>query len=103
MPTQVRLDLQSLLEGLQAGVSVYFQPPENVAIQYPAIIYNRDLQQTFFADNSPYYRKTRWQITVIDRDPDSALPDLVSALPLSRFVRHFTTSGLNHDIYDVYF
>ena len=98
-----RLDFQTLLEGIQDGVSVYFQPPENVAIQYPCIIYNRDLHAVNYADNEPYTRKIRWQVTVIDRDPDSAIPDLIAALPLSRFVRHFTTSGLNHDIFDVYF
>lgn len=72
-------------------------------MHYPAIVYNRDYQQVEFADNSPYYRKTRYQVTVIDPDPDSFIPDLVSLLPLSRYVRHFTTANLNHDIYDVYF
>jgi hypothetical protein len=42
-------------------------------------------------------------IMIIDRDPDSAIPDKVSALPMSKYVRHFTTEGLNHDIYYVYF
>jgi hypothetical protein len=98
-----RLELQAVLAALQEGVAVYFQPPENVSMTYPAIVYNRDFQQVEFADNSPYSRTTRYQVTVIDRDPDSAIPDLVGGLPLTRMVRHFTTAGLNHDIYDVYF
>jgi hypothetical protein len=98
-----RLDLQTILSSLQAGVSVYFQPPPNVTMTYPAIVYNRDYQAVEFADNVPYSRKVRWQITVIDSDPDSAIPDKVAELPLTRYVRHFTTEGLNHDIYDVYF
>jgi hypothetical protein len=99
----LRLDLQALLSSLQDGVSVYFQPPPNTIMNYPAIVYNRDYQTVQFADNTPYTRKVRWQVTVIDSDPDSLIPDKVAALPLTKYVRHFTTEGLNHDIYDVYF
>lgn len=72
-------------------------------MRYPAIVYNRDFQYAAYADNDLYSRKTRYQVTVIDRDPDSLIPDKVAALPLTRYVRHFTTENLNHDIYDVYF
>jgi hypothetical protein len=99
----LRLDFQAVLEDLQNGVSVYFQPPPNVIMVYPAIVYNRDFQNVDYADNSPYYKKIRYQVTVIDRDPDSAIPDKVADLPLTKYVRHFTTENLNHDIYDVYF
>jgi hypothetical protein len=98
-----RLELQTVLEGLQSGVSVYFQPPSNVTMFYPAIVYNRDYQAAQFADNRPYSRKIRYQITVIDPDPDSLIPDKVAELPMARYVRHYTTENLNHDIYDVYF
>jgi hypothetical protein len=98
-----RLEFQAVLAALQDGVSVYFQPPENVTMQYPAIVYNRDFAYAAHADNALYSFKTRYQVTVIDRDPDSLIPDLVLHLPLSRMVRHFTTAQLNHDIYDVYF
>jgi hypothetical protein len=98
-----RLDLQAVLEGLQGGVSVYFQPPSNVSMVYPAIVYNRDYAAVEYADNSPYRRTTRYQVTVMDSDPDSLIPDKVAALPLTKYVRHYTTENLNHDIYDVYF
>lgn len=98
-----RLDLQSLLEGLQDGVSVYFQPPTSVVMTYPAIVYNRDFQSVHFADNTPYSRKIRWQVTVIDPNPDSPIPDKVAELPLTTYIRHYTTENLNHDIFDVYF
>ena len=98
-----RLDLQTLLAGLQSGVSVYFQPPPNVDMVYPAIVYNRNLQSVSFADNNPYHRRVRYQITVIDGDPDSLIPDKVAELPLATYVRHYTTENLNHDIYYIYF
>lgn len=98
-----RLELQTVLEGLQTGVSVYFQPPANISMVYPAIVYNRDYQEVDYADDLPYNRRIRYQVTVIDSDPDSLIPDKVASMPLAKYVRHFTTENLNHDIYYVYF
>jgi hypothetical protein len=99
----LRTDLQTLLENLQHGVSVYFQPPPNVQMTYPAIVYNRDYGAVTFADNGPYANKKRYQVMVIDPDPDSLIPDKVEQLPLTKIVRHFTTANLNHDIFQLYF
>jgi hypothetical protein len=98
-----RLELQTLLEGLDPSVSVYFQPPPNVQMTYPAIVYNRDFRVAHFADNIPYAQTPRYQITVIDANPDSLIPGKVGELPLTTFNRHYTTAGLNHDIYELYF
>lgn len=98
-----RLELQSVLEDLQDDVNVYFQPPPNVQMTYPAVVYNRDYQAATFADNLLYSRKTRYQITVIDADPDSLIPEAVANLPMTTYIRHYTTANLNHDIYYTYF
>jgi hypothetical protein len=98
-----RLELQTFLEELLGSDYVYFQPPTNIAMHYPAIVYNRDYQQVLHADNRPYSLRIRYQVTVIDRDPDSLIPDKIAMLPLTTYVRHFTADSLNHDIYDVYF
>jgi hypothetical protein len=99
----VRLDLQALLESLEDGVNIYFQPPANVTMSYPAIVYNRDYASVHYADNHPYSRMIRWQLTVIDPNPDSLIPDKVAMLPLTTYVRHYTTENLNHDIFNIYF
>jgi hypothetical protein len=98
-----RLELQSQLESLLGSENVYFQPPENVSMNYPAIVYNRDYESKHYADNKPYSRTVRYQVTVIDKDPDSLIVGKVAGLPMSTFIRHFTSDNLNHDIYDVYF
>lgn len=98
-----RLELQALLEDLLEADHVYFQPPENVTMVYPAIVYNRDYQNVEYADSIPYARTLRYQVTVIDRDPDSLIPGKVAELPLCRYVRHFATDSLNHDVYDMYY
>jgi hypothetical protein len=96
-----RLDLQRILEAITTNV--YFQPPTNVQLKYPCIIYKRDSANTQFADNTPYSYKQRYMVMVIDQDPDSAIPEKVAALPTSIFSRFYTVDNLNHDVYSVYF
>lgn len=96
-----RLDLHQLLEEITPNV--YFQPPTNVQMQYPCIVYNRDFADTRFADNAPYAHALRYMITIIDPNPDSELPAKVGALPMSIFNRFYTADNLNHDVYNVYF
>jgi hypothetical protein len=96
-----RLELQTLLETLCDHV--YFQPPTNTVIEYPCIIYKRDAEDAKFAGNRPYRRTKRYQVTIIDRDPDSPIPDKVADLPMSTFNRFYTAENLNHDVYTVFF
>lgn len=96
-----RLQLQTLLESFTEHV--YFQPPTNTQISYPCIIYKRDAARSAFADNKNYRYTKRYAVTVIDRDPDSAIPDKVAALPLCTFDRFYTADGLNHDVFNLFF
>ena len=96
-----RLNLHQLLETFVENV--YFQPPNNVQLVYPCIIYKRDYADTKFADDKPYNQTKRYMVTVIDRDPDSDIPDKVASMPLSLFNRFYTADNLNHDVYNVYF
>lgn len=98
-----RLELQAMLETLLGTRNVYFQPPANVKMNYPAIVYQRDNVDSLFAGNRPYRHTKRYEVTIIDRDPDSTIPGRVAALPLSSFSRHFVVDNLNHDVYSLYF
>lgn len=96
-----RLDLQEKLEEITAHV--YFQPPTNNRIQYPCIVYEVDYAKTEHADNRPYTYTRRYQVTVIDRDPDSVIPKSVAMFPMCLLNRFFTADGLNHTVYTLYF
>jgi hypothetical protein len=96
-----RLQLHELLETFTENV--YFQPPTNIELKYPCIVYHRDYAETEFADNRPYNHTLRYMVTVIDRDPDSDIPAKIAALPKSLYNRFFTVDNLNHDVYRVYF
>jgi hypothetical protein len=105
-----RQELQTLLENLlvteeepDKKLKVYFQPPANVKMEYPCIVYQRNDQDTEFANNKPYHSCQGYQATVIDRDPDSIIVGMVTALPMSRYNRFFVAENLNHDVFSLYF
>ena len=96
-----RLQLHQLLESFTPHV--YFQPPTNIKLEYPCIIYRRDFADNKFADDIVYDHRLRYAITIIDQDPDSEIPSKVASMPMSLFNRFYTVDNLNHDVYNVYF
>lgn len=98
-----RVDLQVLLEAALGTAYVYFQPPTNVVMTYPCLVYKRDAADTKFADNKPYGHRKRYQVTLIDKNPDSGVYDKLAALPMCRFDRHYTADNLNHDVFTIFF
>ncbi len=98
-----RLQLQSLLETLLGSDKVYFQPPPNLEMEYPCIVYDVDQASTDFADNVPYKYIKRYRITVLAGDPDSNIPDKIAALPMSLFNRNFAANNLHHNVFLLYF
>ena len=100
-PPSRREQLDTLLRTLTENV--YFQPPSNIEMAYPCIVYNKSSARTLFADNSPYRHTKRYVVTVIDRDPDSLIPDLVAKLPMCTFDRSFPADNLHHDVFTLFF
>lgn len=83
--------------------NVYFNPPESIKMVYPCIIYKRSVGNTRYADNSAYVFKINYQITILDKDPDSKLIKPVSSIPGCRYDRHYKADKINHDVFDIYF
>jgi hypothetical protein len=98
-----RLDLQAVLVDILGSSNVYFQPPSNLQMSYPCIVYKRDDIDTDHADNAPYYSMHRYLVTSIDEDPDSITYKKIAALPRSAYLRNFVTDNLNHDVLTLYF
>jgi hypothetical protein len=96
-----RLQLQSLLSEITENV--YFQPPNNVQMQYPCIVYAREGSYAAFANNEKFILDKKYQIMVIDRDPDSILPDKVEELAYCQFNRFFPADNLNHWVFTLFF
>lgn len=104
VPPPTKVDrLQEILEGLPSVAKAYFQPPENIKMTYPCIVYERDYESSLFANNALYRHLDRYQLTVIDQDSESPILPELRRLPYVSFVRHFTEDDLHHDIFNLYF
>lgn len=98
-----RIDLQNILETILGSRNVYFQPPESIKINYPAIIYGLDNIDNTFADDGVYLSHKRYLVTLIDKNPDSTIVDKIAGLPACRFNRHYKSENLNHYVFSLYF
>lgn len=98
-----RLELQSKLEELLGSRNVYYQPPESLKMEYPAIRYSKSAIESTHADNMKYSNANRYDITVIDRRPDNSVIQKILELPYSSFDRHYVSDNLNHDVLSLYF
>lgn len=97
-----RLELQTTLEELLGSRNVYYQPPANTQMSYPAIRYERDSSWDIFADNRKYVVHKAYTVTLIGLDPDSPLVDKLELLPMCSYVRYYAADGLNHDVFRIY-
>lgn len=99
---RARLELHEALCTILGSRHVYYQPPESVKMEYPAIVYSRNSIENTFAENSVYKQDHQYQIIVIDKDPDSEIVAAISKLPMCQFVRHYEADNLNHDVFTIY-
>lgn len=99
-----RLKLQRELERLTGVQKVYFQPPESVKLVYPCIIYDFSKFDVNYADDAPYRIMSRYEVTVIDKDPDSSIPvDLLKSFKYVSSDRFFVSDNLNHWVFTLYY
>ena len=94
-----RDELHDMLVEILGSSNVYFNPPESLQLKYPAIVYHRNSIKNTHADDIPYFQTVSYQVTVIDKDPESETVTKLSMLPLVNHVNNFTSSGMNHDVF----
>lgn len=82
--------------------NVYFQPPEDVKLKYPCIIYEERTGDTLYADDYPYRFTKCYTVTCIDSNPDSEIPGQIAMLQMCREDRKFTSANLNHTVFILY-
>lgn len=102
-----RLTLHQLLLGIldpsRRIKNVYFQPPPSVSLKYPAIIYRRSKIQNDHADDIIYKSKVRYEVTVVDSDPESPIIERMFTLRYCEHDRHYASDNLNHDVFTLYY
>ena len=98
-----REDLQARLEELLESKNVYYQPPENIKMNYPAIVYSKSTIWNRRANDKIYRKMTRYDVVVIDRRPDNPVIDKILELPYCSYDRQYKSNNLNHDSLTLYY
>lgn len=100
MPT--RLELHNEL--LQFLPNVYFQTPSNVQMVYPCIVYTKTGRNRHFASDVVYLSQQGYNITVIDKNPDSVIADRIeSHFQYCGIEQYFVTDNLHHTTLSLYY
>lgn len=99
----VKPPMYDALVAFMEGENVYFQPPESLKLVYPCIVYNLSGINVIRADNIPYNVAQKFDVTIMDLDPNSGRPEkFIKTFTTSAFVTHFISDNVYHDVFTVY-
>lgn len=102
MATARELELHDIL--LQNCPNVYLQVPSNMQMKYPCIKYSKGVGAKQFGNDRVYLDIQAWDITVIDRNPDSTIATkLESDLQYCTIQQRYVVDGLNHTTLKLYY
>ena len=99
-----RTDLHDILKTVLDNSNVYFRPPANKLMKYPAIRYDISEVRTTYADNKRYKIMKGYTVTLITLDPDTDVFDkILETFEYCRFDRSYAYDNLHHFVFNVYF
>lgn len=99
-----RLEFNERFCKLLGSRNVYFQPPANIRMKYPAIRYKLSDIDRLSANNKTYRLVNGYEVIYIDENPDSEMPKkILEELPMCSFVRWYPAENLNHWVFYIYY
>lgn len=98
-----RLKLHEVLCDALGSRNVYYQPPESVKIEYPAIVYSKSDVDKLSANDAAYKLTNCYDVIVIDKKPDNPVIAKLLQLPMCSFSRNYKADNLNHDSLKLYY
>lgn len=101
-----RTELRDFLRGVLGSAysnNVYFQPPENIKLSYPCIIYKLDDYPIVKADNKSYLIHKKYSIELIMKLPDEDEEYYKKILnkETAAFDRVFINDNLYHYVFTI--
>lgn len=99
-----KLNLQEELCNILGSRFVYFNPPESVKLNYPCVKYSLSGIDSKRANDRVYRHTNRYEVTVIDYDPDSTIHEtILTTLPMCSFDRGYVADNLYHKVLTLYY
>ena len=102
--------IQSRVKGL--GIKyVYFEPPQNIIMQFPCAVIRMGTISSRSANNRVYKLNNSYELIYIRRQFDDPMVNKILVgdseheppFSMIRHIRHYTADGLHHDLYKLYF
>lgn len=99
-----RLKLHEELCAILGTRFVYFQAPSSESMKYPCIRYSKAPPKLNRANNQIYKNTNRYELIVIDYDPDSEIPDrILKHFQMCSIDRFYVADNLNHTALTLYY
>lgn len=99
-----RLKLHEELCKLLNSRNAYFNPPESLKLNFPCIKYSIAAVDQKFANNMTYLATNRYELILIDFEPDSEfIAEIIAKFPMCKFDRSYVVDELYHFVFTLYY
>ena len=96
-----RSELQKVLEGVDDRLTVYYQPPSNITLQYPCIVYQLSRVRRVMGNNKVYHLRRSYTLLLITKGLNDDLIDKLLQLPYVRHDRSYRANNLQHESFTI--
>lgn len=97
-------NLQMELSEVSGLDYVYFKPPASLLMNYPCVKYSLSGINVKRANNKIYNRRNRYEVIVLDYDPDSTIYlKILNHFPMCSFDRVYVSDNLYHFVLTLYY
>lgn len=84
--------------------NVYFQPPSNLQLSYPCIIYDKTPSHKNIANNGVYIRVQGYDLTVVEKTPDNIIAEEIeTSFQYCSITQYFKKDNLNQTKIKLYY
>lgn len=100
-----RIQLHEKLCSILGSRNVYYDPPENVKLQFDCIVYSLDQVQQAYANNGTYVLVTGYLLTIITRTPEAQtriVGELMKTFSYVGWDRAYVIDHLHHAVVSIY-
>lgn len=98
-----REELHEVLCGILRSRNAYYQPPNNLKMEYDCIRYSRREPSSRFANDKRYSKLNCYELIAISRKPDPEFLEKLMDLPYCSPGRPYPADNLNHYPFTLYY
>lgn len=84
--------------------SVYYAPPEKIKMEYPSIVYTKEMNQVDTANDSRYFNYSKYQLMILDKNIENPVIDkILDDFNTAIYINEFWADGIHTTIIELYY